>query len=423
MDQNTQTLINGLIGGLVGGITSYIATKFFNKQYEQEQKNEQNENESPDDDYDFTSLIDTLYSNKYNIKKEIKLIQEFTNKHIQKVSPTDCFAICINGKNFNKIFKEFNEEYYNNNQLNRSSEFTLSMERTASDLMHKFHASSSYIYSDKIILIFSVTHEKSSHMYNGDKNKLIAYVSAFTLQQFMYHFNGICSESLPSYKSLNKLFRSEYNIIFNVNMIVFPTECHLAEFIINNIDNCFSDSYTYNFDINPKSISESYYNTICYGTFLKREIYEKENLNKTRVNERKQIIRCNIDYHNFPINNYSTIHFFKCFVNFVSDKYINIREPYEKVYNIRITNKKVMKEMTISDYYHKNIVMITTYLIDPNEVNYEITLRPNDYIEWLKYRNDIIVEYDTNKNNDINLVEYITTKFVDWIAKNNISII
>lgn len=420
MDQNTQVFINGLVGGLVGGITSYVATKLFN-QYTQTNATNQDDEEDIYEITDIDELNKHLCNKSYSYETEMKIIKNFTDKHIYQINHNNCFAICIDGHNFKKIFKEFNDEYCENNQIKFSPEFTLAMERTAYDLMNKLHASSAYVYSDKIILIFSVgNYSDSSHMYNGNKNKLMTNVSAYTLQQFMYHFNGLCSTSLPvtTYKSLHKLFMSEWNIVFNINIIVFPTEYYLAEFVINNINKCFSNTHKYNISVKSNIISDSYYDTIRFGTFLKREIYEKENLSKTKINERRQIIRFNIDF-NDVVNAECECH---CdFTNFIGDKYIKSK-TYEKEYKIKIINKKVMKDMNLGNYHNENMVMIKTYPIDPNEVNYEVTLRSNDYITWLKYREKVIDDYDVTVANDINMIEYITSKFAEWIAKNNIQI-
>jgi hypothetical protein len=417
------TFINGLVGGLIGGLASYFTTKIFLKQTKPEVKSKITESIP-----NISDILHIFYKNDYNIKTTIRMLKEFTNKNIQKVNSDNCFAICLNGYNFSKTFKTFNNDYYNNTSLDYSPEFTLAMEHTAYDLMMKFHASFVYIYSDKIILFFpEKINEEEQHIFKGDKNKLLTLTSSMASLYFSHYFlNYYYNMPFVNHDVATEI---EMNIMFNSELIVFPESDYVFDYILSEINKCFKKSYNFKQHLLSKTYSKPqfkdqkksyiytncYIDTIRYGTILKKEIYQKENLSNTKTNERKRVFRCNINMLYYNCDYLITAIGFR---NFIVDKYINF-ETFKQDYNdLSIIHKHYISNMSRTLYINNY------YSIDPNEIRYEMKFRGDvsNYKKWLDYREELIENCDFREDSQ-KLVNYITIEFIQWCKDNNIELI
>ena len=75
-------------------------------------------------------------------------------------------------------------------------EFKRSMIMTAHDLLHQFHASTVYTYSDEITLIFPPVCMDANkniflgkHLFNGKVNKLLSVIASYASVSFYKHIS------------------------------------------------------------------------------------------------------------------------------------------------------------------------------------------------------------------------------------------
>ena len=296
---------------IVGGLVTYFANKWM-------EITNINNNDLDDDlnknkvvdiyKYDFKELDEKVKQNENNIsiKNKMRLYEDFTFNNIKLIRPEDCFIVHIDGKNFTKIFRDFNYEYYKSTKADYSPEFTLTMEYVSQDLMFEYHPTTIYVATDEIILYFS--YSKFKHLYSGNINKILSNICSSASISFNHHFKN--NTSHMKYNCIKDILNF-VKTNFEGKVIVFNNNIVAGEYMFNRVMNCYTtfnmlNNNNYNYKNDTRNNTTPYFlDTIRFGTFIKREYFYVVNLRGNKINRRRRIIRFNLNIKDIAINSIS----------------------------------------------------------------------------------------------------------------------
>jgi len=175
------------------------------------------------------------YGNLYNKKDmtnmpqelgaRMKFYENYTENCVSHIPSTHCFAVVLDGRGFKSILRELVESIKNTIStctVPYSSEVKYAFERTTSDLMHEFHATTGYTYGDKIILLFSVhkSTQNTQHIFGGRISKLQSVISSYAVSRFIANLTHSNFNNNPYISNLTSFEESKLSFVSRV--VVFP---------------------------------------------------------------------------------------------------------------------------------------------------------------------------------------------------------
>jgi len=137
---------------------------------------------------------------KSNLHNRMKMYETFTEYNISHVGQETPFIVRLKGRNFKSI--KLNE--YNN-----------SMILLGSELMKEFHAHTSMVFDDEIILIFPTS---QYHQFNGNCMKLQSIISSYAASSLTLKMNTLCSfySSIVNFTQPDSSEYVEYELLYYI---------------------------------------------------------------------------------------------------------------------------------------------------------------------------------------------------------------
>ena len=272
-----------------------------------------------------------------NLDNRMKEYQAYTERNIYEIDQFTGYIIRLNGRSFSKLLNELKNNEFSEIRTPFINDFKLAMDRTTSDLLKEFNASTGYNHSDEISLYFKPLNDNpddemnKNHQFNGNVNKLLSLTASFASVRLVHHLRTINSDKF------SKIFD---RVTFNSNVIIFPNDNEICNYFMWRSYDCFRDfvlelcnthfsgESLNNMDVNQRidklknerNFDVNDFNSFLRnGTFIKRELVTQQNENKETMWYNQYIrfalpnLECNQDY----------IDLFKC-KNFQEWEYQNI---------------------------------------------------------------------------------------------------
>ena len=139
-----------------------------------------------------------------NLHNRMKMYETYTEYNISHVGQETPFIVRLKGRNFKSI--KLNQEYNN------------SMILLGSELMKEFHAHTSMVFNDELILIFPAS---QYHQFNGNCMKLHSIVSSYASSSLTLKLNTLCSfysliVNFTKLESLHHEQDNKYDILYYI---------------------------------------------------------------------------------------------------------------------------------------------------------------------------------------------------------------
>jgi hypothetical protein len=182
-----------------------------------------------------------------NLHNRMKMYETYTEYNISHVGQETPFIVRLKGRNFKSI--KINE--YNN-----------SMILLGSELMKEFHAHTSMVFDDELILIFP---QSFYHQFNGNCMKLQSIIASYAASSLTLKLNTLCSfytsivnfpkqEFMSQGTLKNKDFEHKQSIDLSYELLYY------IKWRINRAKSIHSDVYFI-----KKQMKDNLYNYVKFG--------------------------------------------------------------------------------------------------------------------------------------------------------------
>ncbi len=249
----------------------------------------------------FTIILYWLKNKQVNLELltlgERMKYYESLSEEVTKILPYQSFIVRLDGKNFKAVTKNLQKPF--------DDVFIEAMVKTAKNLIEEYHASTVYVQSDEISIVFKAVctkdeyeedSKKYSHLFGGRTTKLLSILAGYTSTKFTVNFyNGLLqsSNTNEAHKLYLKKLSGDDVIGNQLQACNFCFDARITLIPLNK-------SYEVVNNLLWRSVHDSYRNFVsgvCY------EYFSKSSLNRLKTNERKELLK---KEHGIDLDNYAS---------------------------------------------------------------------------------------------------------------------
>ena len=167
----------------------------------------------------------------------IKLYEYFTDSYINEIDSYTGYVIRLDGRSFSRLLSSIKQDEFNVLNTPFINDFKLAMDRTTTDLVKEFNASTGYNHSDEISIVFKPMNENTDdeivkeHQFNGRISKLISLTASYASVRLSYHLRHI------NYEKFNVM---SGRATFDSRVIIFPNDTEICNYFVwRSYHDCF----------------------------------------------------------------------------------------------------------------------------------------------------------------------------------------